>query len=426
MIFASKRAMKPSGLGWTGEIPADWATAKVCLVAKLESGHTPSRQHPEYWVPEECTIPWFSLADVWQLRDGRQEYIAEVSENISPLGMANSTAHLMPAGTVVLSRTASVGFSGILTKPMATTQDFANWIPGPRISSEFLLYAFRAMHDEFQRAMMGSTHQTIYMPDIRKLAIPVPSRSEQDRIVGFLRARLPSIDELIAKKERLVELLAEKRQALITQAVTKGLDPNVPMKESGVKWIGRVPAHWSIAALRYLATFQRGHDLPADERRDGTVPVISSAGPIGSHHVAAARGPGIVTGRYGSIGIFYFVAMDYWPLNTALYTNTLHGNSAQFVFNVLSCLRPYFLMESGKSAVPGVDRNDLHVYQVPIPPLREQHAIANKLDDVVSRIVKVEERTRSSIDRLREYRQSVITAAVTGKLDIASALEASS
>ena len=74
------QALKGSGLGWAPTIPNDWDSAKVCLVARLESGHTPSRQHPEYWVPEECTIPWFSLADVWQLREANQKYLAETSE----------------------------------------------------------------------------------------------------------------------------------------------------------------------------------------------------------------------------------------------------------------------------------------------------------------------------------------------------------
>ncbi len=98
-MLSGVRAMKPSGLGWAPEIPAHWDVAKICLVARLESGHTPSRQYPEYWVPEECTIPWFSLADVWQLRDGVREYLGDTSEKISARGLANSAARLLPAGT---------------------------------------------------------------------------------------------------------------------------------------------------------------------------------------------------------------------------------------------------------------------------------------------------------------------------------------
>ncbi|MFO0714988.1 MAG: restriction endonuclease subunit S, partial [Sandaracinus sp.] len=216
--------MKDSGVGWIGGVPTSWEVAKICLVARLESGHTPSRQHPEYWVPEECTTPWFSLADIWQLRPGIQEYVSETAERISASGMANSAARLLPAGTVVLSRTASVGFSGIMAQPMATTQDFANWIPGPRLSSEFLLYGLRAMVSEFERVRYGSTHQTIYMPDIRRLTIPLPSREVQAAIVSALRAGLGRVDAAADRMRQSVERLREYRQALITAAVTGQID----------------------------------------------------------------------------------------------------------------------------------------------------------------------------------------------------------
>ena len=216
--------MKDSGAGWIGQVPSSWDVAKICLVAKLESGHTPSRQHPEYWIPEECTTPWFSLADIWQLRPGIQEYVSETSERISARGVANSAARLLPAGTVVLSRTASVGFSGIMARSMATTQDFANWIPGPRVSSEYLLYALRGMKSEFERVRYGSTHQTIYMPDIRRLTIPVPSREVQAQIVAAARAGLSRLDAASDRMRQSIDRLREYRQALITAAVTGQID----------------------------------------------------------------------------------------------------------------------------------------------------------------------------------------------------------
>lgn len=111
--------MRNSGVEWLGEIPAYWEVTRTKFAARLRSGHTPSRQHPEYW--QDCTIPWFGLADVWQIRDGHTEYVTETAEKISELGLANSAARLLPRGTVILSRTASVGFSAILGVDMATT-----------------------------------------------------------------------------------------------------------------------------------------------------------------------------------------------------------------------------------------------------------------------------------------------------------------
>jgi type I restriction enzyme S subunit len=129
--------LSDSGHEWIGCVPSHWSVVKTKFVARLATGHTPSREHPEYWV--DCDTPWFSLADVWQLRSGRQEYLGDTSEKISQLGLANSAAVLLPAGTVIVSRTASVGFSGIMPVPMATTQDFVNWVCGPKIKPEYLL-----------------------------------------------------------------------------------------------------------------------------------------------------------------------------------------------------------------------------------------------------------------------------------------------
>src|SRR5262245_38356599 len=112
-----------------------WPTVPIRYVARLGTGHTPSRQHPEYW--ESCTIPWVTLADVGQLRDGTLNVISKTAEMISSLGMANSSAVRHPAGTVILSRTASVGFSAILGSAMATSQDFATWTCERQLDSKY-------------------------------------------------------------------------------------------------------------------------------------------------------------------------------------------------------------------------------------------------------------------------------------------------
>jgi len=215
-------SMKDSGVSWLGEIPEHWEVKRTKYVARLESGHTPSRQHPEYWV--NCTIPWVSLADVWQLRDGLREYVEDTSEYVSELGIANSSARLLPAGTVIVSRTASVGFSGIMARPMATTKDFANWVCGPYVRSEYLLYVFRSMEHEFRRLTMGSTHQTIYMPDIGSFTTPVPPLSEQDAIVAHIRLETGKIDALTSKVKRHIDKLKEYRAALISAAATGKID----------------------------------------------------------------------------------------------------------------------------------------------------------------------------------------------------------
>lgn len=214
--------LRESGVTWAGQVPAHWEFVKLRSVARLESGHTPSRSRPEYW--ENCTIPWVSLSDVRRFRDGRLKYIEDTEEKISELGMAHSAARLLPRGTVILSRTASVGFSAILGADMATTQDFANWVCGPRLLPEYLLYVLRGMKHEFARLMMGSTHQTIYMPDIRELQIPLPPLEEQQAIVQRLDTQLAQIDTLAAEVRASIALMRQHRSALITAAVTGKID----------------------------------------------------------------------------------------------------------------------------------------------------------------------------------------------------------
>ncbi|MCH2221003.1 MAG: restriction endonuclease subunit S [Dechloromonas sp.] len=214
--------MKDSGVEWLGQVPAHWRVMPIRLAARLESGHTPSRSRPDWWV--DCNIPWFSLADVWQIREAGRDVIFETKEHVSELGLANSSARLLPKGTVMLSRTASVGFAAIMGVDMATTQDFANWVCGEELLPEFLLAVFKAMKPEFQRLMMGSTHNTIYMPDIQAFRFALPSLDDQRAVVAHLSERLQAMDKLIDEAVRSIELLQERRSALISAAVTGQID----------------------------------------------------------------------------------------------------------------------------------------------------------------------------------------------------------
>ena len=214
--------MKPSGVEWLGDVPAHWTPMPIRFAARLESGHTPSRSRPELW--QDCKHPWFTLADVWQIRAAGADYVYETKELMSDLGLAKSAARLLPAGTVMLSRTASVGFSAIMGVEMATTQDFANWICGRALLPEFLLFVLRSMAGEFQRLRMGSTHATIYMPDIQALRFALPPATEQRTIVEFIKRETDVLDSMISETTQAVDLLRERRAALICAAVTGQID----------------------------------------------------------------------------------------------------------------------------------------------------------------------------------------------------------
>ncbi|MFB7078775.1 restriction endonuclease subunit S [Streptomyces sp. NPDC056308] len=214
---------RPTDLKWASSLPASWQEVRLGLVAQMGSGHTPSRSRSDWWT--DCTIPWITTGEVKQVRNDRREDITETRECISELGLANSSAEIHPAGTVVLCRTASAGYSAVMGHDMATSQDFATWTCGPRLDPYYLLWCLRAMRpDLLGRLAMGSTHKTIYVPDLQMLRIPLPSLTEQKEIVDRIRSSNHQVDQLVDALDQQTGLLSERRQVLITAAVTGQFD----------------------------------------------------------------------------------------------------------------------------------------------------------------------------------------------------------
>ncbi|WP_327655869.1 restriction endonuclease subunit S [Streptomyces sp. NBC_00483] len=173
----------PSGFIWT----------PLSDIARLESGHTPSRRHAEYW---DGDVPWIGIKDA---TGNHGRVITSTLQTITQDGLDNSSARLLPAGTVCLSRTASVGYVVTMGVPMATSQDFINWVCGPQISSRYLHYILVMEQDSVRRFAHGTTHQTVYYPEAKAFHVCIPSRGEQDRIVSVLG----SLDDKIAVNERI-------------------------------------------------------------------------------------------------------------------------------------------------------------------------------------------------------------------------------
>lgn len=184
------------------EAPHKWKWYTLEKFARLESGHTPSRRHPEWWGGD---VPWLALPDIRKLH-GKVAH--ETTENTNAAGLANSSARLLPVGTVCVSRTASVGYVTLLGRPMATSQDFCNWICDPeKLDPDFLMYAFMASQKHLQELGSGAVHKSIYMPTIQSFQICAPDIDEQRRIARTLRERLAAAESLNeALKARLADI----------------------------------------------------------------------------------------------------------------------------------------------------------------------------------------------------------------------------
>jgi type I restriction enzyme S subunit len=215
-------------------LPAGWEWVPLLRLAKQETGHTPSRSRADYW---DGGVPWIRDAGA---HHGRE--INETMQTISEAGLANSSARLLPAGTVCLSRTASVGYVTMMARPMATSQDFATWTCTEALVPEYLMYALMAEGDDIRNFGMGSTHTTIYFPEVRAFHIALPPIDEQREIVARIRAALAHADRLEAEAARARALTDRLETAILAKAFRGELVPQDPNDEPASVLLERIRA----------------------------------------------------------------------------------------------------------------------------------------------------------------------------------------
>lgn len=222
-------------------LPDGWAWVPLLRVAKQETGHTPSRSKPEYW---DGGVPWIGIRDAGAHHGSA---IGTTMQTISEAGLANSSARLLPAGTVCLSRTASVGYVTMMETSMATSQDFATWSCTEALLPEYLLFALMAEGDDIRRFGMGSTHTTIYFPEIRAFHIALPPIEEQREIVARLKEALARADRLEAEAARARALLDRLEAAILARAFRGELVPQDPADEPASVLLDRIRAARAVA-----------------------------------------------------------------------------------------------------------------------------------------------------------------------------------
>ena len=386
---------KDSGVEWLGEVPKHWLVKKLKYICDVQTG---------------------TKDTVNDIDDGQYPFFvrSQTVERINSIG-ADCEAVLTAGDGVGVGKVFHY-YNGKFDfhQRVYMLNKFAG------VMGKFVYYYL--LINFYKVALEGtakSTVDSLRLPQFLNFEFSLPDRDTQAKILHFLDHETAKIDNLIEKQQQLIKLLKEKRQAVISHAVTKGLNPDAPMRDSSVEWLGEVPEHWLLVQLKRVVELQRGYDLPSDLRVEGEYPIVSSGGIISSHHESRSTGPGIVTGRYGTIGEFYFVEGDYWPLNTSLYSVDTHGNVVKFLWYMLQKMKHLFVLNSLKSAVPGVDRNDLHPERISIPfDLSEQQAIVQYLDDELKKIAYIESKASEQIELLRERRTALISSAVTGKIDV--------
>lgn len=291
-----------------------------------------------------------------------------------------------------------------------------------RIDPAFAHHLLRsaAFQEEFYRWGHGIVADlwTTRYSDMKNIRLYVPDLATQRQIADFLDRETARIDLLIEKKQRFVALLGEKVRAYAFNAVTQGISPGVQMRRSNLLHQETLPQHWQEVALGKKITLQRGVDITKDEQnQDGQYPVISSGGILSYHDKFTCRGPGVLIGRKGSAGRLHYSDSNYWAHDTTLYVKNFFGNDPKFVFYKLATIDLESFDRS--SANPTINRNFVHPVKVSwAPDISEQKSIVESIERLKKQVEPIDAATNASIIRLREYRSALITAAVTGQLDV--------
>lgn len=371
------------------------------------------------------------------------------------------TAQLEPAATIESSKILIEGETLLVSKLNPRKKTICIAIPGeehPTVaSSEFVavqsdeidqryaLYVWSSekVTDRLSAIVQSVTrsHQRVNPADITKLPWRWPDLDTQRRIAGYLDDKTARIDALIEKKRALLDRLAEKRQALITRAVTRGLNPSAPLKDSGIDWLGKVPAHWSVEALGYRYQVQLGRMLNAERAEGDNLRPYLRVNDVQWRKISISDLPMMdfppeAQERYrlepGDLlineGGSYVGRSAMWrgELAECYYQKALHRarplnderDTAEFLYFIMEMAtqRSVFIAGGNQTTIDHLTAEQLRAYRFPFPPLTEQEAIVAFLEPRIQSFEALDEQINRSIERLTEYRAALVTAAVTGKI----------
>lgn len=413
-------AYRDSGVEWLGNIPCDWDCVRLKFASEL-SGEKVAPSNEERYVGLE------------NVQSNSGKFIT--TEEITPEGISSTFSCgdvLLGKLRPYLAKSWLADFSGICSSEFLV-------LTSKKINAKFLHYF--TLTEEFIKQVDSSTYGS-KMPRaswdfIGLLDIPVPCH-ESEKIAAFLDHETAKIDALIEKQQRLIELLKEKRQAVISHAVTKGLNPNAPMKDSGVEWLGEVPAHWALKNYRYATRIYRGkfghrprndpalYDGPHPFIQTGDVAqagkrivdykqTLNERGAAVSQKFPAGTLVMAIAANIGDTAILDFEA--YAP-DSVVGFKPFPDLDLEFLRYSLMAALPALEQTSTQSAQANLNIDRIGSVQAVFPPLGEQLEIVSYLDRLIDRYAEIEEKALVAIETMQERRTALISAAVTGKIDV--------
>jgi type I restriction enzyme S subunit len=429
---------KGSGVEWLGEIPAHWGIRRLKHLSTVDDEALSEDTDPD------LEIVYVDIGNV----DASAGIVAK--ERYSFVDAPSRARRIVRHGDVILStvRTYLKAIAPIANPEpnLVVSTGFAVVRP-KRLDFRFAAYALRAPYfvDRVVANSVGVSYPAINATEMVCFPLACPALDEQRAIAAFLDREMAEIDALLAKKERLIELLQEKRTTLISHAVTKGLDANVRLKDSGAEWLGEIPAHWEVLPLKRLCIRSAiyGANEPAEAYSLEGIRFLRTTDILGDGSISpegvflpeelvldyVLQTGDLLFSRSGTVG------------RSFVYDRELHGRCAYAGYLVRFVpsgdLHPRYAYYYSKSAsfgdwlsvsvisstIGNVNGQKYANLPVPRPPLPEQRAIAAFLDRETAKIDALAEKVREGIERLKEYRTALISAAVTGKIDVRGVAE---
>lgn len=427
---------KPSGVEWLGEVPGHWSVAPLKRSFKIVGGSTPRSEQESYWDGE---FVWVTPSDLSKLAS---MCINDSQRKITAKGLASCGTTLVPSGSIVLSTRAPIGSVAIAGTELCTNQGCKSLVPFVDTQSQFYGYLLSISTGELNIRGKGTTFLELSGDELGAFKVGVPPSDEQQTIAAFLDRETGKIDALIAEQQRLVELLAEKRQAVISHAVTKGLHPNAPMKDSGIEWLGDVPEHWKVGPLkRYWSVTDCKH-VTAEFVEDG-IP-LASIREVQSHWVTLEDAkctteyfyellieggrrplPGdLIFSRNATVGEVAQVSADHPRFAMGQDVVLLRKLSSEYSSDYLQHVirSPIIILQLANmmigSTFKRINVEEIRSFVVPSPPFTEQAEIAAFLEREVERFDSLIAEASHAITLLQERRSALISAAATGKIDV--------
>lgn len=422
---------RPSGIDWIGDIPQHWEVKRLRFVCEFRNGYTPSKANPDFWT--NGTIPWYRMDDI---RDtGR--YLDEAKQYVTEEAVKGGG--LFEAGSFILATTATIGEHAMLIVDSLANQQFTNLkirkSLAQALNKEFFFYYLYVIDDFCKSSTRTATFPAMNMEDLRNFGVAIPPIEEQIKIVNYIDKKCGAIDKVIATHRRRVALLGELKQSIITQAVTRGLNPDATFRPSGINWIGDVPQHWETSPLKYTGEFGNGLTFsPEDVCEDGII-VLRSQNIQDSkldffdnlfvkdcpEKLLVKPNDIIICSRNGSVNLVGKCAKV-----TSSIVATFGAFMMRYRPNINSSFAFYLFQSAYKeyrglfatTTINQLTKDSINQMYVTIPPLSEQEAIAEYLDKKCATIDKSIAKAEREIELLTELKQSIISEAVTGKIKV--------